>query len=91
MTYVWIDPSECMGAGTCEQAVPEVFVERRDGTWAVQESAQYFGTTTVFDGQTGDGHGPEGVSGRARVPEHLLEFVVDAAEECPGECIFLEA
>jgi len=91
MTHVWIEPSECMGAGTCEQVAPEVFVERRDGVWAVRESAEFFGSDTVFDGGAGVGHGPEGPSGRARVPEHLLDVVIDAADECPGECIFVEA
>lgn len=90
MATVWIDGDACMGAGTCAQIAPEVFHERRDGTWAVKEEQPYFPDTIVFDGETGPGHGPEGIDGRARVPEALLEDVVDAAEECPGECIFLE-
>jgi ferredoxin len=28
--------------------------------------------------------------GLANVPEKLLEDVIEAAEECPGECIFIE-
>lgn len=28
--------------------------------------------------------------GTADVPEHLLEAVIESAEECPGECIFIE-
>jgi len=28
--------------------------------------------------------------GTATVPEDLLPNVIDAAEECPGECIFIE-
>lgn len=90
MTYVWIDAGECMGAGTCELIVPEIFTERRDGTWAVKEDAGYFGAEVVFDGGEGAGHGPEGVAGRARVPENMLELVIETAEECPGECIHLE-
>lgn len=90
MATVWIDADACMGAGTCAQIAPEVFHERRDGTWAVKEEQPYFSDTIVFDGETGPGHGPEGVAGRARVPEPLLDIVIDAAEECPGECIFLE-
>lgn len=88
MSFVWIDTVECMGAGTCEQIVPEVFTERRDGTWAVKEDARYFGVDVVFDGATA--HAPEGSAGRARVPEQLLELVVEAADECPGECIHVE-
>jgi ferredoxin len=86
MVTVWIDPAECMGAGTCEQLVPEVFVARTDGLWAVKEDGELFGTERVFDGL----QGPEGSEGRARVPGELLDFVVDAAEQCPGECIYLE-
>jgi ferredoxin len=30
------------------------------------------------------------ILGMAQVPDHVLEQVLDAAEECPGECIFVE-
>jgi ferredoxin len=83
---VWIDPVECMGAGTCEQIAPDVFHPRGDGTWVVKESAQFFGSTRLFDGVDG----PEGADGTARIPEPLFDSVVDAAEQCPGECIFVE-
>ncbi len=91
MATVWIDGDACMGAGTCAQIVPAVFHERSDGTWAVKEDSAHFGETVVFDGRLEVGHGPEGVAGRARIPEKLLDFVIDAAEECPAECIFVEA
>lgn len=90
MAVVWIDGDECMGAGTCEQIAPQVFVERRDGTWAVQEDQVFFGSHMIFDGVAADGHGPDGAAGRARIPEHLVDLVVEAAEECPAECIFVE-
>lgn len=90
LATVWIDGDECMGAGTCAQIAPAVFQERSDGTWAVKEDSSYFGDTVVFDGGPGPGHGPEGFEGKARVPESLLADVIDAAEECPGECIFVE-
>jgi ferredoxin len=79
-----------MGAGTCSQIAPEVFHQRSDGTWAVKEDSSHFGETVIFDGSSGPGHGPEGIHGRARIPEELIESVIDAAEECPGECIYLE-
>lgn len=85
MVTVWIDPNECMGAGTCEHLVPEVFVARSDGLWAVKEASEFFGTERVFDGQLA----PEGIDGSARVPRELVEAVIDAAEQCPGECIYL--
>jgi ferredoxin len=90
MATVWIDGDACMGAGTCAQIAPEVFHPRRDGTWAVKEDSAYFGETVIFDGMVAPGHGPQGFDGRARVPEQLLEIVIDAAEECPGECVFVE-
>ena len=88
---VWIDGDACMGAGTCAQIAPQVFHPRHDGTWAVKEDAAFFDETLVFDGLVGSGHGPDGLDGRARVPEALVDLVVDAAQECPAECIFVEA
>jgi ferredoxin len=79
-----------MGAGTCAQIVPEVFEARRDGTFAVKEDAAYFEAAVVFDGLPGEGHGPDGFQGQARVPDHLVDLVVEAAEECPAECVFIE-
>jgi ferredoxin len=91
MATVWIDGDACMGAGTCSQIAPQVFHQRGDGLWAVKEDAAHFGETVVFDGLSAAGHGPDGSDGVARVPEPLLEMVLEAAEECPGECIFVEA
>ena len=90
MTRVWIDADACMGAGTCSQIAPDVFQARDDGTWAVMEAAAHFGAMVIFDGLTGDGHGPDGFQGQARVPDHLVDLVIEAAEECPAECIFVE-
>lgn len=91
MATAWIDGDECMGAGTCAQLVPEVFHQRNDGTWAVKEDAFHFGETVVFDGSSDPGHGPDGPEGKARIPQLLVESVIEAAEECPAECIFVEA
>ncbi len=90
MATVWIDGDACMGAGTCSDIAPLVFHQRNDGTWAVKEDSSQFGDTVIFDGSSGPGHGPDGFEGRARVPGHLLETVIDAADECPGECIYVE-
>jgi ferredoxin len=88
---VWIDQDQCMGAGTCELIAPEVFHPLSDGTWTVKENAEFFGVTTVFDGGAGGGHGPLGVRGMARVPAQLTDAIVDVVEQCPGECIYVEA
>lgn len=59
---------------------------RSDGLWVVQELAKHFGKDTVFDGEDA----PAMAEGLARVPEGQIEIVIEAAEECPGECIFIE-
>ncbi len=87
---VWIDQDLCTGDGICEEIAPAVFTARDDGLWVVKEEAEYFGKTIVFDGAEGDGHGPDGARGVARVPDELIDDVIEAAEECPGECIMIE-
>ncbi len=87
---VWIDQDLCTGDGICEEIAPEVFIGREDGLWVVKEEAANFGEDIVFDGKTGPGHGPEGARGVARVPDNLIDDVIEAAEECPGECIMIE-
>ena len=83
---VWIDTEACMGAGICEQIEPLVFYDRGDGMWAVREAATVFGSEAIFDGRSG----PDGPRGIARVPPGVEDRVIQAAEDCPGECIYLE-
>jgi ferredoxin len=83
---VWIDQDLCTGDGICEEICPDVFVGRDDGLWVVKEEAAHWGSTVVFDGRPA----PDGPRGVARVPDALLDAVVEAAEECPGECIMIE-
>jgi ferredoxin len=87
---VWIDQDLCTGDGICEEIAPDVFVGRDDGLWVVKEEASHFGKTIVFDAAEGEGHGPEGSRGVARVPDGMIDDVVEAATECPGECIMIE-
>ena len=87
---VWIDQDLCTGDGICEEIAPDVFLGRDDGLWVVKEQANHFGKDIVFDDGEGDGHGPEGARGVARVPDSQVDIVVEAAEECPGECIMIE-
>jgi len=87
---VWIDQDLCTGDGICEEIAPDVFVGRADGLWVVKEESSHFGASFVFDGAAGDGHGPDGSRGVARVPDALVADVVEAATECPGECIMIE-
>lgn len=83
---VWIDQDLCTGDGLCEEIVPSIFQMHDNGLAYVKE--------VEWD----DIYGPEGGSdpvhrgqdGLATVPEPLESDVVEASEECPGECIFIE-
>jgi len=83
---VWIDQDLCTGDGICAEIASEVFFAKDDGLYYVKESAGNFGKETLFDGEAN----PAGAEGMARIPEGELEGVIEAAEECPGECIFID-
>ena len=74
---VWIDQDLCTGDGLCAEICPEVFVMRDDGLAYDQENGQ------VFDN-------PGGATGLATFEDNHLEAVIESAEECPGECIYIE-
>ena len=78
---VWIDQDLCTGDGLCEEIAPDVFVLLDDGLAYVRESG------TIFAEAEGN---PQGAAGMAAIPDGQLDIVVEAAEECPGECIFIE-
>ncbi|HSP29182.1 MAG TPA: ferredoxin [Ilumatobacteraceae bacterium] len=72
---VWIDQDCCTGAGLCVDRCPDLFVVLEDGL-----------------GYVFDGGGVVSEPGTARpVPARYEDDAVDAAEHCPGECIYLEA
>ncbi len=73
---VWIDQDLCTGDGLCEEICPQVFTLLDDGLAYVKE-----GDRVLSD--------PGGAAGVAAVPEELEDAVREAAEECPGECIFI--
>lgn len=74
---VWIDQDLCTGDGLCEEIAPAVFTLLDDGLAYVKE-----GDRVLSD--------PGGANGQALVPSDLEDSVVEASEECPGECIFVE-
>jgi len=74
---VWIDQDLCTGDGLCEEICPQVFALSDDGLAYVKN-----------DGRALDN--PGGAEGLALVPTDLEDAVREAAEECPGECIFIE-
>jgi len=84
---VWIDQDLCTGDGLCEEIAPDVFVGMDNGLFYVREDASNFGENKIFAIEEGN---PEGSQGLARIPDGQEDIVLEAAEECPGECIFIE-
>jgi ferredoxin len=78
---VWIDQDLCTGDGLCEEIAPDVFTLLDDGLAYVKQES------TIYAAAKGN---PQGADGRAAVPEELNDAVMEAADECPGECIFIE-
>lgn len=69
---VWVDQDLCTGDGLCVQYAPEVFEFDVDGLAYVKDDA---------------GELRQEPGSRVGVPGHLRLEVLDAARECPGECI----
>ena len=74
---VWIDQDLCTGDGLCTNHAPSVFRILEDGIAYCHEGDRVF-------------NDPGGSAELAVVPLHLERAVVEAAAECPGECIFVE-
>jgi ferredoxin len=74
---VWIDQYLCTGDGLCLDHCPDVFVQLEDGIAYVAEEGRAL-------------HDPGGSGSLAWVQLRHYQSVVDAAEACPGECIFIE-
>ena len=77
MLHVWIDQDLCTGDGLCTDHCPELFVLLEDGISYVCKDDEPL-------------NDPGGVESMAPVPAALVAAAVAAAEDCPGECIFLE-
>lgn len=78
---VWIDQDLCTGDGLCAEIAPDVFTMMQDGLAYVKEGEK------IFASSVGN---PQGAAGLASFPDSLLDDVIEAAEDCPGECIFIE-
>jgi ferredoxin len=83
---VWIDQDLCTGDGLCAEIAPDVFVMQNDGLAYVQEIVGNFRELQIFSLIHSN---PQGEEGLARVPVGQEDLVREAAEECPGECIFI--
>lgn len=75
---VWVDQDLCTGDGLCTDHCPELFVILDDGISYVHE-----GDVLMND--------PGGRVQMVVVPTDHEAAVVDAAVDCPGECIFVES
>jgi len=74
---VWIDQDLCTGDGICVEIAPDIFALLDDGLAYVKD-----GTNILSE--------PGGVQGLAPVAGGKEDGVIESAEECPGECIFIE-
>lgn len=85
---VWIDQDLCTGDGLCEELCPEIFRGYDDGLFYVKEPEW----PNVDDKGDGKQDAPiyQMAQGMATVPDRLVNATIEAAEDCPGECIFLE-
>ncbi|MFM9028586.1 MAG: ferredoxin [Bacteroidota bacterium] len=84
---VWIDQDLCTGDGLCTEIAPDVFQMHSDGLAYVKDPSW-----PNILGPEGKGAEPKlkMASGVAEFPDSMLEDVITSAEECPGECIFIE-
>ena len=87
---VWIDQDLCTGDGLFAEVCPPIFEMDDDGLTYVKEEfcPNRFGLDgkKSSDGRTKFKMG----TGLADVPKTLEDAVIEAAEEYPGECIFIE-
>jgi ferredoxin len=74
---VWVDQDLCTGDGLCCEIAPAVFALSDDGLSYVKDGGRLLAN-------------PGGPQALAGVPAGLEDDVLEAAEQCPGECIFLE-
>ena len=74
---VWIDQDLCTGDGLCTDHCPEVFTILEDGISYVVENGVVL-------------NDPGGSESLAVVPPRLFDAVIASADDCPGECIFIE-
>lgn len=71
---VWIDGELCTGVALCEGTCPQVFAMASDGIAHVVDPSG-----NVLADRT-----------MAAFADEHLEDVLEAAEDCPEECIFIE-
>jgi len=83
---VWIDQDLCTGDGICAEICPDIFEMHDDGLAYVKEAAW----PSMFGPEGADEPVYRMAEGTAAVTDELAEAVIESAEECPGECIFID-
>ena len=84
---VWIDQDLCTGDGICTEICPTIFEMHDDGLAYVKE--EHWKSIAGTDDGKGD-PALKMAEGMAAVSEELPEAVIESAEDCPGESIFIE-
>jgi ferredoxin len=74
---VWIDQDLCMGAGLCADIAPGVITMASDGLAYVKQGDKVLSK-------------PGGAGSVAEIPAGMEDDVIEAAEVCPAECIFIQ-
>ncbi len=83
---VWIDQDLCTGDGICSEIAPDVFQPRDDGLVGGQR-----GSIELREQEDLRWQGRPGwCRRRCPSPGRAEDITIEAAEECPGECIMLE-
>jgi len=86
---VWVDQDLCTGDGLCAEIVPKIFEIADDGLAYVKHAGWI-----SINSKDGSSVSSEPIlkmsEGTADIPADLLDETVEAAEYCPGECIFIE-
>ena len=84
---VWIDQDLCTGDGICAEICPDIFEMADD--WLAYVKEEHWKSIAGPDGGKGE-PAYQMAEGMAAVSDELAEAVIESAEECPGECIFIE-
>ena len=79
MAKVWVDQDICTGDGLCALVCPDIFFMHHDGLAYVRPAGSPIPETPTHE-----------MGNAVDIPDDLVESTVEAAEDCPGQCIFVE-
>ena len=81
----WINQDDCTSCAICEDIAPAAYQMDADRQFAYVKEADWQFITNGSDSIV-----YAGATGLATLREEDLEGAIEAATECPGECIYLE-